>query len=149
MVACAAPRGLRRGAKRSLCKLFDSEDELLAASLERGFFAYVAALLPAADDGRSPRERTLHVFERVELRAGGPESQGCQYLAVQIELKDRSHPAGRAAHRVKEDLTGFFRAEAAKGGAGDPGLLAQQLSLVFDGADARARESSTRRPPGP
>lgn len=96
--------------KRSLCKLFDSEDELLAASLERGFFAYVAALLPAADDGRSPRERILHVFEQVELRAGGPEAQGCQYLAVQIKLKDRSHPAGRVAHRVKEDLTGFFRA---------------------------------------
>ncbi|WP_406432173.1 TetR/AcrR family transcriptional regulator [Streptomyces sp. NBC_00631] len=124
--------------KRSLYKLFDGKDELLAASLERSSFAYVAALLPAAADGRSPRERILHLFEQVELQAGAPEFLGCQYLAVQIELKDQSHPASRVAHRVKEELTGFFRDEAAKGGACDPDLLARQLSLVFDGASARA-----------
>ena len=124
--------------KRSMYQLFESKDELLAASLERRASAYAAALLPAADDGRSPRERILHVFEQVESQAGAPEFKGCQYLAVQIELKDQGHPASRVAHRVKEDLTAFFRAEAAKGGAGDPGLLARQLSLVFDGASARA-----------
>lgn len=124
--------------KRSLCKLFDSKDELLAASLERSSFAHVAALLPAVDDERSPRGRIRHVLEQVELQAGAPEFQGCPYLGVQIELKDQSHPASRVAHRVKEDLTGFFRAEAAKGGVGDPDLLARQLSLVFDGASAHA-----------
>ncbi|MET7686863.1 TetR/AcrR family transcriptional regulator [Streptomyces sp. NPDC005483] len=124
--------------KKSMYQLFDSKDELLAASLERSSSAYVAALLPAADDGRPPRERILHAFEQVEVQAGAAEFHGCQYLAVQIELKDRSHPGSRVAHRVKEDLTAFFRAEAAKGGAGDPDLLARQLSLVFDGANARA-----------
>ena len=58
--------------------------------------------------------------------------------AVQIELKDRRHPASRVAHRVKGKLTAFFRAEAERGGAGDPDLLARQLILVFDGAGARA-----------
>ncbi|MDQ1072558.1 hypothetical protein QFZ32_007998 [Streptomyces canus] len=42
------------------------------------------------------------------------------------------------AHRVKENLTAFFRAEAERGGARHPDLLARQLSLVFDGASARA-----------
>jgi len=42
------------------------------------------------------------------------------------------------AHRIKGNLTGFFRAEAELGGAADPDLLARQLSLVFDGASARA-----------
>jgi AcrR family transcriptional regulator len=124
--------------KRSMYKLFESKDELLAASLERRASAYAAALLPAADDGRAPRERILHIFEQVEAQAGTPEFKGCQYLAVQIELKDQSHPASQVAHRVKENLTGFFRAEAEKGGASDPDLLARQLSLVFDGASARA-----------
>jgi len=124
--------------KRSMYQLFDSKGELLAASLERGAAAYVAWLLPAADDDRSHRRRILHVFERVESQAAAPEYQGCRYLAVQIELKDPRHPASRVARQVKENLAGFFRAEAEQGGASDPDLLDRQLILVFDGASARA-----------
>jgi AcrR family transcriptional regulator len=124
--------------KRSMYQLFQSKDELLAASLERRTSAYVAALLPAADDDRSPRERILHVFEQVEAQSRAPEFYGCPFLAAQIELKDQSHPASQVAHGVKENLTAFFRAEAEQAGASDPGLLARQLSLVFDGASARA-----------
>jgi AcrR family transcriptional regulator len=124
--------------KRSMYQLFESKDELLAASLEERASAFVAGLLPAVDDGRSRRERILHVFEQVESQAGAPEFKGCRYLAVQIELKDQSHPASQVAHRIKGNLTAFFRAEAEDGGASDPDLLARQLSLVFDGASARA-----------
>lgn len=124
--------------KRSMYQLFESKDELLAASLERRADSYAASLLPAADDGHSPRERILHVYEQVASQAGGPDYRGCPYLAVQIELKDQSHPASRVAHRVKGSLTAFFRAEAEQGGASDPDFLARQLILVFDGASARA-----------
>jgi AcrR family transcriptional regulator len=124
--------------KRSMYQLFESKGELLAASLEERASAYVTTLLPAAEDNRPPRERILHVFEQMESQAAAPGFQGCRYLAVQIELKDPSHPASRVAHRVKENLTGFFRAEAERGGASDPDLLARQLILVFDGASARA-----------
>ncbi|MES5823744.1 TetR/AcrR family transcriptional regulator [Streptomyces sp. RG80] len=124
--------------KRSMYQLFESKDALLAASLERRTSVYVAALLPAADDNRSPRQRILHVFEQVEAQAAGPEFHGCPFLAAQIELKDQSHPASQVARAVKENLTGFFRAEAERGGASDPSLLARQLSLVFDGGSARA-----------
>ncbi|MGW3690441.1 TetR/AcrR family transcriptional regulator [Streptomyces sp. NPDC005125] len=124
--------------KRSMYQLFETKDELLAASLERRAASYAARLLPAADDGRSPRERILHVFDQLESQAGAPDFQGCRYLAVQIELKDQSHPASQVAHQVKENLTAFFRAEAEQGGASDPDLLARQLILVFDGASARA-----------
>jgi AcrR family transcriptional regulator len=124
--------------KRSMYQMFESKGELLAASLEERASAYVATLLPAADDNRSPRERILHVFDQLASQAGAPDFQGCRYLAVQIELKDQSHPASRVAHRVKANLTAFFRAEAEQGGASDPDLLARQLILVFDGASARA-----------
>ncbi|MET4097144.1 TetR/AcrR family transcriptional regulator [Arthrobacter sp. UYCu712] len=124
--------------KRSMYELFVSKDDLLAASLEQRSSAFVAGLLPTAGDGRSPRERILHVFQQVELQAGAPEFQGCRYLAVQIELKDHSHPASQVAQRIKGNLAAFFRTEAAQGGADDPDLLARQLSLVFDGASARA-----------
>ncbi|WP_405721074.1 TetR/AcrR family transcriptional regulator [Streptomyces sp. NBC_01537] len=124
--------------KRSLYQLFESKDELLAASLGERASAFAAGLLPAADDGRSPRERILHVFDQLEEQAGAPDFQGCRYLAVQIELKDQGHPASRVAHQIKANLTAFFRSEAERGGASNPDLLARQLILVFDGASARA-----------
>lgn len=124
--------------KRSMYQLFESKDELLAASLEEQAASYVAALLPPADDDRPPRERILHVFEQAESQAAADDFRGCRYLAVQIELKDQSHPASRVARRVKGTVTAFFRGEAERGGANDPDLLARQLSLVFDGASARA-----------
>ncbi|MFI1356442.1 TetR/AcrR family transcriptional regulator [Streptomyces sp. NPDC020898] len=124
--------------KRSLYQLFESKDELLAVSLTERASGFVATLLPAADDGRSPRERILHVFEQVESQADTPDFRGCRYLAVQVELKDQTHPACRVAHGIKANLTAFFRAEAEQGGASDPDLLSRQLILVFDGANARA-----------
>jgi AcrR family transcriptional regulator len=124
--------------KRSMYQLFDGKDELLAASLEQSSTAYVASLLPATDDGRSPRQRILYVFEQVQVQARTLEYRGCPYLAVEIELKDPGHPVSRVARQVKEGLQGFFRAEAERGGASDPGLLTRQLMLVFDGASARA-----------
>ena len=124
--------------KRSMYKLFESKEKLLAASLEDRASAYDESLLPAPDDDRPPRERILHVFERAEAQAGEPDFQGCRYLVAQIELKNPDHPASRVARRVKANITAFFRAEAERGGARDPELLARQLILVFDGASARA-----------
>src|SRR3954451_17245998 len=86
--------------KRSLYQLFESKDELLAASLKEGAAAFVAGLLPPADDGREPRERIMHVFARLETQARTPGFHGCRYLAAQIELKDPRHPAGRVARRI-------------------------------------------------
>jgi AcrR family transcriptional regulator len=124
--------------KRSMYQLFDSKDELLAASLERHALKTAALLIPAADARLTPRERILGVFERLEGQARSPEYKGCPYLAVQIELKDTEHPASRVAHRVKQELEVFFRRQAEQGGAADPRLVGRQLILIFDGASARA-----------
>jgi AcrR family transcriptional regulator len=124
--------------KRSMYQLFDSKDELLAASLEQRSATYRARLLPPSDDTSSPRDRITHVFEQLERQVGESDFFGCRYLSAEIELKNPSHPARKVAHRVKDDLEGFFRGEATQGGANDPDLLARQLIMVFDGASARA-----------
>lgn len=124
--------------KRSMYQLFSSKDELLAASLERRASSYVAGLLPAADVDLRPRERITHVFDQVASQSTAPEFRGCPYLSAEIELKNPDHPASRVAREVKGNLTAYFRAAAEQGGASDPDLLARQLTLVFDGASARA-----------
>ncbi|MFE7741797.1 TetR/AcrR family transcriptional regulator [Nocardia sp. NPDC057455] len=123
--------------KRSMYKLFDSKDELVAASLERIAPDYQAALLPADDVG-SPRRRILHVFERLEALEPVQDFRGCPYVAAAVQLKSPEHPASSIARRQKDGLTSFFQYEAERGGAHDPGLLARQLTLVFDGASARS-----------
>ncbi|WP_328552925.1 MULTISPECIES: TetR/AcrR family transcriptional regulator [unclassified Streptomyces] len=123
--------------KRSMYQLFDSKDGVLAASLERSAPAYQAFLLPP-DDDRPPRERVLHVFERLEELAARPDFRGCPFVAVTAELKAPDHPASLVARRCKDALTAFFRQEAERGGAPDPEILARQLTVVFDGSGVRA-----------
>jgi AcrR family transcriptional regulator len=124
--------------KRSMYQLFDSKDEVMAASLERSALAYQAFLQSAADDGRSPRARILHVFERLEELAAAPDFRGCPFVATAVEVKSPEHPASVVARRSKDALTAFFQQEAERGGAEDPALLARQLTVVFDGSSAWA-----------
>ena len=124
--------------KRSMYQLFDSKDELLAASLEHRAARIHASQIPPADAELSPRERILYVFERLEEYALESWYRGCPYLAVQVELKDAEHPASLVANRIKRELKGYFQQQAELGGAVDPEFLGRQLVLIFDGASARA-----------
>ena len=125
--------------KRSMYQLFDSKDEMLAASLERRRPWYEAQMIgPAGTVPATPRERIRYVFERTAEASLSPDYRGCPYLAVLVELKDPEHPASAVARAVKDRLQSFFREQAEQGGAADPEVLARQLMLVFDGASARA-----------
>jgi AcrR family transcriptional regulator len=124
--------------KRSMYQLFTSKDEVIAASLERNAPAVQSGILPDPQDQRPPRERILHVFERLEQLTASPGYLGCPYVSTATEVKSPDHPAALVARHWKDALTEFFRAEAERAGASDPELLAQQLTIVFDGASARS-----------
>ncbi|MFE0513860.1 TetR/AcrR family transcriptional regulator [Streptomyces sp. NPDC058964] len=124
--------------KRSMYQLFDSKDEVLAASLEQRIPWYEELFTPAGPEAGTPRERILYVFECLEKASTDPGYRGCPYLAVLVELKDPEHPASAVARTAKERLREVLRTQAERGGARDPELLARQLMLVYDGASARA-----------
>src|SRR5262249_8429703 len=102
--------------KRSMYQLFESKDEMLAASLERRRPRYEAQLTSPDTEAATPRERILSVFSRLEQASVKPDYHGCPYLAVLVELKDVEHPASVVARRVKGRLEEYFREEAEKGG---------------------------------
>ncbi|MFF1626936.1 MULTISPECIES: TetR/AcrR family transcriptional regulator [unclassified Streptomyces] len=124
--------------KRSMYQLFAGKDDLLAASLERRIPQYEEQLTPDPSEAVTPRERILGVFQRMEKASTLPEYRGCAFLSALVELKDPEHPASAVAGGAKQRVQEMFRAEAERGGASDPALLARQLMLVFDGASARA-----------
>jgi AcrR family transcriptional regulator len=124
--------------KRSMYQLFDSKDEVVAASLDHLAPSYWAALAPSDEDRRDPRARILHVFEQLEEQATSRAFRGCPFVAAAVEVKTPEHPASLAARRYKEAMTFFFQEEAKRAGVDEPAVLAQQLTMVFDGASARA-----------
>jgi AcrR family transcriptional regulator len=123
--------------KKSMYQLFRSKDELIAESLASHGPAYQTALLPDTADG-TPRERILTVFERQDQLAAGVEFFGCPFVSTATELKNPEHPGSVVARHFKQRLTDFFQAELTAAGADDPQTLAVQLTMVFDGASARA-----------
>jgi AcrR family transcriptional regulator len=118
--------------KRSLYQHFSGKDEVVAAALHAQADQHCLGL--HRDDGLPPRDRVIAVFERLDHRAGSPEFQGCPFIGAASELKDRAHPASVVAHEQKLGLTAHFADLLAQGGAREPDLLAQQLTLIFDGA---------------
>jgi AcrR family transcriptional regulator len=123
--------------KRSMYQLFATKDELAAAALQRTGDRLMLDYLPADDDPRSPRERILSVFEWLDVAAGTEEFGGCPFVNAATELKDADHPGAVVARQFKQQLTDFFEREATAAGVPDAALLAQQLTVTFDGCGAR------------
>jgi AcrR family transcriptional regulator len=124
--------------KKSMYQLFRSKDELIAESLASRGPAYQALLQPGPDEDLTPRERILAVFERQDAVVAGGGYLGCPFVATAVELKNPEHPGSVVARHFKQQLTDFFHRELVKAGADDPSTLAIQLTMIFDGASARA-----------
>jgi AcrR family transcriptional regulator len=119
--------------KRSLYQHFAGKDDVVTAMLQAKATAFANQL---SDEGRSPRERILALFDQLDQVADAPEFCGCPFLSAATELKDRDHPAVLIARAQKRALTEYFAEALRAGGARDADALALQLSLVFDGASA-------------
>ncbi|MGY4767409.1 TetR/AcrR family transcriptional regulator [Kribbella sp. CWNU-51] len=124
--------------KKSMYQLFRSKDELIAESLANRGAAYQTLLHPGAEDDRPARDRILDVFERQDAVVAAGNFLGCPYVSTAVELKNPEHPGSVVARHFKQQLTDFFHRELVKAGAEDPGTLAIQLTIIFDGASARS-----------
>ncbi len=124
--------------KKSMYQLFRSKDELIAESLASRGPSYQTLLHPGPEDDRPARDRILAVFERQDQMVAEGNYLGCPYVSTAVELKNPEHPGSVVARHFKQQLTDFFHRELVKAGAEDPGTLAIQLTMIFDGASARA-----------
>jgi len=124
--------------KKSMYQLFRSKDELIAESLASHGPTYQRLLEPGPEDGTTPRERILAVFERQDAALTEGGFLGCPFVSTAVELKNPEHPGSVVARHFKQRLTDFFESELVAAGAEDPQPLAVQLTMVFDGASARS-----------
>lgn len=131
-------------AKASLYKCFGNKDGLVKAYLERRHDRQKEridrALERAGDD---PRERLLAVFDAQAELFATPGFRGCAFAAASAEV-----PVGDDLEQVAGDYRAYTRAlfheMATEAGVRDPGALACQLQLVYDGALQVARQERLR-----
>jgi AcrR family transcriptional regulator len=122
-------------AKMTLYHHFKSKDELIVAALRRRdaewrewFIRRVTQL------GGTPRERLFAVFDVMEEWFRNKDYHGCSFGQAATEFRDPKHSVHKMAQEHKQQMLAYFRALAADAGAKDPELLAQQISLLVEGA---------------
>jgi AcrR family transcriptional regulator len=121
--------------KRTLYAYFPTKEELLRAVLRDAGPSITAAVLPDGDDG-TPGERIRAVFTRQRELAARPSFTGCPFVALANELRNPRTPATKIAARLKLGLTAFFAEQAARAEAEDADVLAEQLTVLWDGANS-------------
>ncbi|WP_207477974.1 TetR/AcrR family transcriptional regulator [Arenibaculum pallidiluteum] len=127
-------------AKMSLYRNFASKDELARAYLEdRNELYWQWWDRAVAAGGRDARARIRAVFEAVRIKATRPEYRGCPFVNTAVEFADPDHPARAVAMAHKREQRARLKGLAEEAGARDPGVLADQLLLLMDGAYASAQ----------
>jgi AcrR family transcriptional regulator len=125
---------------------FAGKDHLVAAYLHRRHERWRATwdevLQRCGDD---PDKRALSVFDALETFHRQQEpTRGCAFLAASVEVTDPKHPAHQWLAADTHLLDDRLHALAADTGAADPGALATELFLLYDGAlAARTRRAIT------
>lgn len=127
-------------AKTSMYRWFPSKDELIAAFLQAEVEQRVKAWdeFAARYEGR-PVELLRAQVSRVAKHIASTEFRGCPFINVATEFADPAHPARAVCRVAKDETRRVLREVATESGVKEPEALADQLSLLIDGAMASAQ----------
>jgi AcrR family transcriptional regulator len=130
--------------KRTLYQQFGSKDHLVVTCLD----TFGPGIVDRYTAGRAgtPLERITAVFTGLWQSVEGEGFRGCAFINATTDLADPAHPARAVARAYKEQLRESFAAAAREGGARDPGQLAEQLLMLFDGAMVTALMGTVTSP---
>ncbi len=122
-------------AKMTLYKHFKSKDELILAALRRRdehFRNWFMRRVEALAD--SPRGRLAVLFDVLAEWFAQPGYNGCMFINAAAEFSDCSHPIHGASAEHKILMVRYVQELCAAAGAKDPAGLANQLTLLIEGA---------------
>jgi AcrR family transcriptional regulator len=125
-------------AKASLYNTFGSKEELVRAYLEARYEARRETMLAAMEMYEDPKGKLLAVFNVLATTVRQPGFRGCAFANASAE-SERDSAAADVTRKVRAWLLRVMTEQVTALGATDPGRLARQLTLLFDGALAQAR----------
>jgi AcrR family transcriptional regulator len=115
---------------------FASKDDLIREVLlwhDRWWQETFAAMLKK-HGGDSARGQLLAVPDALEELFRRDDYNGCFFVNVAVQYPAAHDPAHQAAAAHKQAMGEIIRERAAYAGAADPRVLAQELSLILEGA---------------
>ncbi len=124
-------------AKASLYNTFGSKDELVRAYLEARHASVADRITRAVGKHDNPRDRLLGVFDAQGELFAEPDFRGCAFASASSESP--TDLVGRAADAYRGWVRALFTGLAGEAGVREPGALARQLHLLYDGASLSAR----------
>jgi AcrR family transcriptional regulator len=123
--------GVARG---TLYKNFRTRDELIEAYLSSRHERTLASLQQIAAGGRSLQEQVDAVFDYLASLTRDDVFRGCAFVVAAAELPDERRPATRWARVHKSAAFDLFRGMFEAHDLSDPASMAEQLSILYDGA---------------
>jgi AcrR family transcriptional regulator len=121
-------------AKASLYNCFGSKDELVKAYLARRHAITSERITTGLTRYKTPREKLLGVFEIQTATFSKPGFRGCAFIGASSESPRPGGPVETAADEYRGWIRALFVDLAREAGAPDPGALAKQLCMVYDGS---------------
>lgn len=125
-------------AKATLYSAFGSKDELIRAYLQARHAARRERTTRKLARYHAPRERLLGMFDVLGESFAEPGFRGCAFVNASAEARP-----GSAVEEVSDESRAWVRSLFTElgraAGVADPGQLARQLTLLYDGATVSAR----------
>jgi len=133
--------------KMSLYRNFPSKDMLVAEWLrdhDANFWQTWEAM--ANRHPEDPRKQLKAAFALLAKHVVDPKARGCPMANAAVELTEKDHPARKVIEAHKAKLRTRLAAICSRMKARDPGLLADQLFLLMEGAQVTTQTLGIRGP---
>ena len=128
--------------KKTLYRYFRSKDELILAALRKydGLFrnSFMRQIEERAD---TPRDRLVALFDVAEHWFSQNNFYGCMFINAAGEYSDTSAPVREVCRDFKAMIRSYILTLCERAGAADPPMLADELSLLLEGATVTAQVS--------
>lgn len=134
-------------AKTSLYRWFPTKDDLVVAFLEwRDQLFWEQWDKVATRHRQQPRAQMLAQLRWIRTFIGSPVYRACPFIRASGEYSDADHPVRAVIRQHKARLHEQWVRLAAEAGAAAPEQLADQLTLLVDGAFANSRTMGAQGP---
>ena len=129
-------------AKATLYRHFPSKDDLVLAFLEERELRWTRQFVEAGakERGANAEERLLAIFDVFDDWFQQEDYEGCSFINVLLETRDREHPVGNASAGYLANIRTIVRELAEEAGLRDPEAFALSWHLLMKGAIVQAAE---------